>query len=225
MSAIKYPIGFDLERYRRNIADYERSWRPTDLQLRRLCEEHPGHEDPGSVNAKLLIIGRSFATGIERKVKATGNQGGALSIISRHLIQNAAEVDRLINSIPTEAEYLEDSRIEPVLQAHGEFVTLLRKITRKGQPPRSFVSKYLHFHRPVVPLYDSYAQNVIPKLVRWSAALKVVEYRKPFDEVYWEYLMRFRRLLQLAADQGVRPTSREMDYHIICESEHPWTSR
>ncbi|MEW5826372.1 MAG: hypothetical protein AB1778_06020, partial [Candidatus Bipolaricaulota bacterium] len=61
--------------YRRAVADYEHSWRATDEALYDLCRRHPDHADQAGVNAKLWIIGRTYATGIERKIPANGKQG------------------------------------------------------------------------------------------------------------------------------------------------------
>jgi hypothetical protein len=42
--------------------------------LYRLCDEHPGHAHQAGSNAKLWLIGRGLATGVERQINSTGGQ-------------------------------------------------------------------------------------------------------------------------------------------------------
>jgi len=80
-----------------------------------------------------------------------------------------------------------------VLEAHGTFVEVLRGITRNHHSATSFASKYLHFHCPVVPLYD---QNVEAN-IRHAVPFHRGEQRQPqaaagMDDDYHNYLCRFR---------------------------------
>src|SRR5580692_7458528 len=61
------------------MADYKENWQLTDEVLLRLCRDHPNHDTQASVNAKVIIVGRSYATGIERKVTSTGGPGGGIA--------------------------------------------------------------------------------------------------------------------------------------------------
>lgn len=40
---------------------------------------------------------------------------------------------------------------------------------------------------------------------------------KAYDAEYCWYVMRFWRLLQIAADAGVHPTVRHLDYFLLCQ--------
>jgi len=53
---------------------------------------------------------------------------------------------------------------------HGRLTEPLTGVTTDGKTPRSFVSKYLHFHNPVVPIYDSCALAGSVRLVRWDVS-------------------------------------------------------
>ena len=49
----------------------------------------------------------------------------------------------------------------------------------------SFVSKYLHFHSPIVPIFDSRAQAAIRKLVDRKYRTLVREARTALPETGW----------------------------------------
>ena len=59
---------FSANDYNRSRDDYAQGWRAIDETLYHLCRDHPHHDHRPWVNAKILIIGRTYATGIERKV-------------------------------------------------------------------------------------------------------------------------------------------------------------
>jgi hypothetical protein len=215
--------GYDASRLQRAIAEYCQSWAVADSVLLNLCRTYPAHNVQSHVNAKLLIIGRAYATGVERKIKSSGSQGSSLSQLSAHLVERARRVDAEIARLPADQHRLCAEALEPIMAAHGACVAMLAEITRNKQSARSFVSKYLHFHRPIVPLYDSYAESAARCLVRWQSDLEVVPMRPEYDAEYYWYLMRFWRLYNLALSSGVQPTVKELDYYLLCEVDHGWT--
>lgn len=218
----RIPNGFDAAVLSEAIEDYKAMWSVADEELLRLCRRHPAHGDLGTVNAKLLIIGRAYATGIERKVRADGSQAGALkriaALLAGHTI--AKEIDGLIDSLPKTSNVITKRSVALALNAHGRMVELMREITLREQSPRSFVSKYLHFHRPVVPVYDSIVADAIPRLVRWTSELEVVPCSEYYDREYYRYVMRFWHLSQqVLAKPGTAPTVRQLDHYVLYVAE------
>ncbi|HUU42372.1 MAG TPA: hypothetical protein VMX57_01245, partial [Planctomycetota bacterium] len=86
---------FSPARYRLAVKEYEETWSATDETLYALCRRFPRHNDENGVNAKLWIIGRTYATGIERKIPTDGAQGGSMTKVAEHLVKHAREVDSL----------------------------------------------------------------------------------------------------------------------------------
>src|SRR4051812_32920169 len=82
--------------YRSAVDAHARDWGVTDGVLYDLCRNHPGHESLSAVNAKSLLIGRSFATGIERHIKSTGSQGSSIGQLAVHLQRNSSLIDGII---------------------------------------------------------------------------------------------------------------------------------
>lgn len=87
--------------------------------------------------------------------------------------------------------------------------------TSDGKAPRSFASKYLHFHNSAIPVYDSYALAGITRLVRWGAV--------PFacppggDDVpdgYWEFCVRFWRLYEACRKADLEVSVKTLDTYL-----------
>jgi len=210
---------FSADDYRRAVADYGRSWRATDEALYALCRRHPGHADPGGVNAKLWIIGRTYATGIERKIPANGKQGGSMSQLAGHLLAHARQLDDLFARLRRVKEPLDPDKLRTILDLHGQFIALTRPVLRRNQSPRSFASKYMHFHCPAVPIIDTYADRACHRLVRWHKSFCLFDLPAGADETYAWYVLRFWQLYQQARAAGVRPTVKHLDYYLLCAAE------
>lgn len=211
------------DRLRSAKDEYRDCWALTDQELYRLCRKYPRHDDRAAVNAKLLIVGRSYATGIERQIPSSGSQGSSLAQLAGHLVEQAQLVDDLIQSLPAALEVLSEDLLEPVLEIHSRFVQLLQQVTRDDETPRTFAAKYLHFHRPVVPIFDNVANDFIPKLIRWRKNLEVVPCQAIFDWTYYRYVMRFWNLFEQVRAMGNQLTTKELDYFVLCVAGYSWT--
>lgn len=133
----------------------------TDEVLYRLCRQHAAHDRQDWVHTKVLLIGRGFATGIERQVRATSGPGSAIWQVSVLLHENGRTVDRILASVSGVSEPFDKIGVDglrALVSAHGKFCVLLKQITGTKTAP-SFASKYLHFHRPIVPMYDQWAYD------------------------------------------------------------------
>ena len=137
---------FSANDYNRSRDDYAQGWRAIDETLYHLCRDHPHHDHRPRVNAKILIIGRTYATGIERKVPTTGAQGGSISQVADLFYAHREKIDQCFVRLAKVSEPLTTSNIPEILTIHGLISKYLTEITRRKQLARSFVSKYLHFH-------------------------------------------------------------------------------
>jgi hypothetical protein len=210
---------FSADMYRRAVADYNRSWRTTDQTLYSLCRQHPGHGDQAGVNAKLWIIGRTYATGIERKIPTNGKQGGSMAQLAGHLLEHARELDALFARLRRLEEPLDPTSLRTILDLHGQFIAMLLPVLRPNQLPRSFASKYMHFHCPAVPIIDTYADRACRKLIRWQKSFCLFDLPAGADEYYAWYVLRFWQLYQQARAAGLQPTVKHLDYYLLCTAE------
>jgi hypothetical protein len=72
-----------------------------------------------------------------------------------------------------------------VVSEHGKFCKLLVQISRDGNVPASFASKYLHFHCPVVPIYDSWAYDQAWRRRKRDGLQAFEKPTDAHDDYYW----------------------------------------
>jgi len=212
-------VSFVAEEYRRAVRDYRQTWRVTDQVLYDLCRNYFSHPERPNVHAKLWIIGRTYATGIERKVPTDGRQGGSLSQVAELFLRNGEKLDGWFGELSALHEPLTVKKMKTIVRLHGKVVKLLSGITRNGQSSRAFVSKYMHFHCPAVPIFDSFVYSTMPKMVPWQKSLEVFGLPADADEEYAWYAMRFWNLCQQAQAAGVDLRVKYLDYYILCVAE------
>jgi hypothetical protein len=94
----------------------------------------------------------------------------AITIIANHFEKKGADIDRILAALRPLSEPISLQDMVTIVALHARFTAVLAGVTTDGKTPRSFASKYLHFHNPVVPIYDSYAVAGIARLVRWDAS-------------------------------------------------------
>jgi integrase len=129
----------DLKQYDAACGNYFHKWATYSDVLYGMCRRYPDHADPGHINAKVGIIGRSFATRIESKVKSSGGQGSALATGLR-----ASELRSLTPSsfdlrdlgkarVAVEAAYSKHRRRD-VLPIRRDLAEAIARFT-EGRPP------------------------------------------------------------------------------------------
>lgn len=186
-----------------------------------LCQRFPNHAKRGEINAKLFIIGRTYATGIERAIISPKNgQGGSIYCLSDYLFEHCDEINAILRPLKSIKEPLNVKKLLAIIEAHGKLVSLIRPIMRKSSKKksldtRSFVSKYLHFHCPAVPIYDNNAANCLRRLVPWRDVDPLKDTPPDADHSYIRYVTRFLKLYQEAMEAGLNPTVKHVDAYLI----------
>jgi hypothetical protein len=184
-----------------------------DEVLYQVCREHPDHTDRRWTTAKVALIGRAYSAGLERRVSPpTGQQ--AIVVIADYCEVHGAEIDEIFRPLHPIEEPLSLGDLVTIVAVHGRLTELLVGVTTDGKSPRSFVSKYLHFHNPTVPIYDSYALAGAVHAVRWDASLIPFACPPGGDRVpdgYYQFCVRFWRLLEACRDAGREVTVKSLD--------------
>jgi hypothetical protein len=201
------PVKFDIA-----VAERNEKWIKTDDILYRICREMPRHNDLGEVTAKLTIIGRSYSTGIERAIRSKHTQGSSVECLANYIWSNAGEVDKqLSRTCSFDCSHAEHFR--EAVDVHGRLVKMLNSICTRS--PRSFVSKYMHFHCPFVPIYDSYAQSGLSQAIRWRQTLEgAFESPKSADGPYYRFCIRFWTLYREAIQVRPHALVKELDRYL-----------
>jgi hypothetical protein len=195
---------------KRGTGKYDGAFRVLDDVLYDVCRDHPDHTDVTSVLAKLWLIGRTFTTGIERAVESDGSLGSALITLADHMLKNGRQLNQLFGELRAITD-LTESNAEQIVALHGQFLRILGKRTRR--PPRSFASKYLHFHCRAVPLYDRNAVMKLNRIVPWKLVTTEFNIPRGADERYGYFMMHFLTLRRANPKLSVR----ELDGHLLAK--------
>ncbi|MEQ1730720.1 MAG: hypothetical protein ABL982_20310 [Vicinamibacterales bacterium] len=175
-----------------------------------MCEAAPDHHEHERVRAKVVIIGRSYAAGLERHLAHGLEPVTDALVASRSWLDNAISELRAHDNDEPAA-----TRIGPIAALHGRLLRRLEPTTRNGNSVRSFVSKYLHFHAPVVPIYDQYADAALSDWYPWKMRPPGT-IPKGVDEPYWRHCVRTAFVAEEWQRLGLGPvTARGIDDYAI----------
>ena len=207
---MKCPCAEQLEKA---ASAFAADWGGVDEVLYGICSRYPGHAVRREVTAKLVLIDRAYAAGFERRVTPpSGSQ--AITVIAEFMLAHGEEIDGIIAGLAALQEPVTATSMEQIVRAHGQLQALLRQVTTDGKAPRSFAAKYLHFHRPVVPIYDSYAATRLVQLVPWKEVQPALAKPPGADEEYWSFCMRFQRLYEACLDAGIAVSVKGLDTYL-----------
>jgi hypothetical protein len=146
---------------------YATTWQSVDTELYDLCRRRPSQRAFADVYTKTAVIGRVYQAGIERAFRGKGD---AQSAVTQNLIKQADLIDKSLAQL--NGQSFDRSAAAPIIDLHGRITSGLASCTG-GVRLTSFVSKYLHFHCPIVPIYDSVAAGAIGSYVDWPDVDKV----------------------------------------------------
>ena len=91
----------------------------------------------------------------------------------------------------------------------------MNSLIRKNRTPRSFVSKYMHFHCPSIPIYDSIANSSLTQQFRWNDRYEVIEKPKIADEEFYWYVLRFWQFYRELKAKRPKATVKLADYYLL----------
>jgi len=204
------PSQADLERA---AEAFDRDWGGVGEVLYGICCQHFGHSVRREVTAKIALIDRAYSAGLERRVTPPiGKQ--AITVIADFVLAHAARIDDIIARLTRLQEPLSSEAMAQIVVAHGRLTALLQRVATDGKAPRSFAAKYLHFHCPIVPIYDSYAAARLTGLVRWDARKVPFERPAEGDADYWDFCVRFLCLYEACLSAGTIVSVKGLDTYL-----------
>lgn len=195
-----------------NIADFEKSkdkkWMLGNNILYKMCSDYPAHINLEEIRAKIWLIGRSYAAAIERRTKKRHINDDFYDYVVNEFVKFNKEnkFDSKLQSLKNKE--FNEKTLRDILLIHEELTKFFRELT--GKEKRSLASKYLHFHVPIFPIYDSRAKDSINKIVKG----RVTEIRG--DKAYSKFCYKIIFLYNFIKEQtGKTPTMREIDTYLI----------
>lgn len=192
------------------IKIYEVGWKPVDDELYDLCRRRASHRDYSDVYTKVTMIGRIYEAGISRAFRGSGN---AEVVVARELVAQSGLLEEQLVAL-TGRQFDRQIALE-IVELHGRITGSLAMSTGNVWLT-SFVSKYLHFHCPVVPIYDSNAAGSIGRLVGRGSAASIRDSMVNLQEwatAYRNFVAAFVVLYERAwAETSLKPSVKEVDY-------------
>jgi hypothetical protein len=208
--AIRVPTVDELGRA---AEDFDRDWGAVDEVLYGICRQYPDHSDRRGLTAKVALINRAYQAGLERRVTPpVGSQ--AITVIADYMFEQRREIDAIVGQLGAMCEPQTAADMRRIVGLHGLLTGVLVGVTTDGKAPRSFAAKYLHFHNPAVPIFDSYAAIALGKLVRWDGARVPFTCPEHGDLEYYDFCVRFWRLYAACRSKGVEVTVKTLDHYL-----------
>lgn len=184
--------------------------------LYKMCADNFKHDTAEKIIAKVWLIGRSYAVAIERRKNKTKEIES--DKFYTETVVNAfqtPELDKMMDKIKTISK-LDSDTLMKSLEVHSYLTKLINKITDLNK--RSFSSKYLHFHLPLLfYIYDSRAVKSISQFkIKIPSDLKRQISSTNFDIEYAEFACKCFILTNHVKETfGIELTPRQIDYLLL----------
>lgn len=189
-------------------------WEYGNTVLYRMCEEEPEHKQIDVIAGKIWLIGRSYASAIERR-KNAGVVGDDFyyNVVAPKLLEVGPELDDRITRL-RESTGLIANDVKMVLSTHKFLTDVFYELT--GLEKRSLASKYLHFHCPEkFFIYDSRARAGIRKLVK-RPEKGILTDVSDYELEYGDFVCRMLELQEYLNEQiGVYELPRKLDSFLL----------
>ena len=205
--------------YDRIIKKERATARLSDKTLYDLCGKYPKHEKRAHIHAKIWLIARAMATGIERHIKSDKTQTGtALDKLERYIQRNSSDMEDIFKNLHRITGTLSEDSLTNIVSCHGRFLKLLSSIVKKSKlgrssTVRSFAAKYMHFHSPLVPIYDNVNATKLKSLYPLRE-LRNSEMPENADREYFRFVERLRRLASELNLNLRRRCIRDLDHYL-----------
>jgi hypothetical protein len=193
------------------VEAYGRGWRTVDEELYTLCRRRSRPTDFADVYAKVAMIGRVYSAGVTRSWKAGGDaeMGVARVLVSAELAASLNDGLQRLGGRPFDRQTAAE-----IVELHGHVTRAISEHSG-GVFLTSFVSKYLHFHCPTVPIYDSNAQAAIKKFVDRTKVDAIRKELRALHGSVWAYRNFVAAFLTLCErihrESESSPTVKEID--------------
>lgn len=191
-------------------AKNERKWKLGNEILYKMCQDHPLHTDLEEIRAKIWLIGRSYAAAIERRKNKKNINDNFYDDFVEAFVKFNKEFNLDSKLIALKNKELSETTINEILKIHNELTRFFYTQTKLDK--RSLASKYLHFHVPIFPIYDSRAKDSINKIVSG----KIDSSNLIGDKEYSKFCYKLIFLINsIKKETGYTPTAREVDTYLI----------
>lgn len=198
-------------------------WEPYNAVLYRMFMEWPNHERLDHVVAKVGLLSRAYAAGLERHGTADGY--GAIFDVATAMVANAPEVDGLFKGVRELAATeggLTLRLLHRLIEVHGRLVCIVGAALRDEHRASSFVSKYCHFQVSWFPIYDSRARSTLEAWYPlYGGRNRHIIAIANADPKYLAFCNRFLSLWNDVSAVGLSISVRRLDQYLLycCDNQ------
>lgn len=200
-------------RFVKSALERQSAWDLGNQTLYNLCRRHPDHKSVDVIVAKMWLIGRSYASSIERRRDSESVRGDDFYLDTVGPRIKHAGIDTWFDAVR------ELRRPDPtvVVPVHKRLTDVFREIS--GLEMRSLASKYLHFHFPrAVYIYDERAGRAI-RLMKPRFRLRTPASAR-YDKTYARFVQGCGQFHgELAQLLGRAVTPREVDKVLLAVAD------
>jgi hypothetical protein len=197
----------------KSALERQSAWDLGNQTLYDLCRKHPDHRSVHVIVGKIWLIGRSYASSIERRPDSQSVKGDDFYLDTVGPRIKRAGIDKWFDDI----RRLRRPDPSVVVPVHKQLTDLFREITRLEM--RSLASKYLHFHFPrAVYIYDERAGRAI-RLITPRLRLRVPA-SDAYDRTYARFVQGcapFHKEIEQLLGRAVTP--REVDKVLLAVAD------
>ena len=94
----------------------------SDKTLYDLCRKYPKHKKRAHIHAKIWLIARAMATGIERQIKSDKTRtGSALAKLEQHIERNSSKIENIFRELCRITGTLDEDNLRKIVSYHGRF--------------------------------------------------------------------------------------------------------
>lgn len=188
--------------------------------LYNMCKTYPYHKNTDEIIAKIWLIGRSYAAAIERR-RNKKHSNDSFYIWAANEIKRFG-FDEKIQRIPINTHKLDIENFKLIYETHSYITQKFYDITKLKK--RSLASKYIHFHRPIVPIYDSRAERSIREVFNTYEFLEELPDKMIFgsqevlnnNREYLKFIKKIFRLQRFLLENNCKYyTARDIDKYLV----------
>jgi hypothetical protein len=192
-------------------------WEPYNAVLYRMFADWPRHDRLDRLVAKVGLLSRAYAAGLERHGTPDGR--GAIHDVAAALLAHGAEVDALFDGVRllcASERTLSLALLHRLIEVHGRMVEIVGAALRDEHRVPSFVSKYCHFEVDWFPIYDSRARATLEAWYpRYGGRNQHIDAVVGADERYLAFCNRFHSLWADTVAAGLPATVRRLDQYLL----------
>ena len=207
----------EIKKFKKDVEKYDFG-RVSNKTLYDMCKKYPYHKDESEIIAKVWLIGRSYATPIERNRNNKNISDDFYNDIVAPKFKENNAFDNLLLRI-RKLNKLNEDNTSIILEIHKRVTNFIREITHDDK--RSFVSKYLHFHFPnLFFIYDSRVAGIISSVFRDIGCSRkdVDRFTRQLtehDEAYAKFFIKCFYFWKFCKKEGLSLNLRQIDSFLI----------